>query len=188
MKHFTNFRWGFTRTRRHTFLLSGLMMLLTIWMLSILGIAADASEFRLASSAFADGASIPAEFTCEGVGHSPPLSWTGVPNGTKSMVLLVEDPDAPAGTFIHWVVYGILPGSSGFKEGAAEGKEAANSVGKDSYMGPCPPPGSPHHYNFRLFALDTNLNLGRDPNVQAVKGAMAGHIIQSTDLVGMFGR
>lgn len=174
--------------RRHTFLLSGLMMLLTIWMLSILNIAANASDFHLDSSAFANGGSIPAQFTCSGAGHSPPLSWSDVPKGTTSMVLLVEDPDAPHGTFIHWVVYDIPPSSSGFKEGAVEGKEGANSTGKDAYMGPCPPRGNPHHYHFRLFALDTKLNLNADTNAQAVRDAMAGHIIQSADLVGMFGR
>lgn len=188
MKHFTNFRWGFTRVRRHTFLLSGFVMLLTIWMLSSLSIAADASGFRIASSAFADGEDIPARFTCSGAGHSPPLAWSRIPKGTASLVLIVEDPDAPSGAFIHWVVYDIPPGSRGFKEGKVEGKDGPNSIGKDTYMGPCPPPGNPHHYHFRLFALDTNLNLGADPNAQALKDAMAGHVKQSADLVGMFGR
>src|SRR5208283_1102047 len=143
MRHFTNFRWGFTSMRLHTFLLSGLMTLLAIWMLSILGIAADASELQISSASFANGDTIPAQFTCDGAAHSPPLAWSGVPKGTTSMVLLVEDPDAPSGTFVHWVVYDIPASSSGFKEGGVEGKEGANSTGKDSYMGPCPPPGSP---------------------------------------------
>ena len=98
------------------------MMLLAIWMLSRLSIAAHASEFRIASSAFADGKDIPAQFTCSGAGHSPPLAWSGVPKGTSSLALIVEDPDAPSGTFIHWVVYDIPPGSGGFKEGEVRGK------------------------------------------------------------------
>jgi Raf kinase inhibitor-like YbhB/YbcL family protein len=164
-------------------------MLLTIWMLSRISIAADASEFRIASSSFADGGDIPAQFTCGGAGHSPPLVWSGVPKGTDSLVLIVEDPDAPSGTFIHWAVYDIPPVSRGFEEGGVEGTQAANSIGKAAYMGPCPPPGSPHHYHFRLFALNAQLGFFCDrPNAKDVRAAMAGNIIQSADLVGMFAR
>jgi len=174
--------------RPHNFLVTGLVVFFTISMLPVFGIAADVSRLRIISSAFSEGGDVPIRFTCSGANQSPPLSWNNVPSGTASLVLLVDDPDAPAGTFTHWVVYDIPPSSIGFNEGAVEGKEGANGMGKDAYMGPCPPPGKPHHYHFRLFALDTNLNLEANPNGQAVRDAMKGHVKESADLVGMFGR
>lgn len=169
-------------------LLAVLMMLLLISTLHVSSIAADALKLQISSPAISDGATIPNEFTCSGKNQSPPLSWTDVPSNTKSLALLVEDPDAPVGTFVHWVVYDISPGTTGVKPGVSNGKEGLNSAGKAAYMGPCPPPGNPHHYHFRLFALDTNLAVEAQPNVQAVRTAMQGHIIQSADLVGIFGR
>jgi Raf kinase inhibitor-like YbhB/YbcL family protein len=170
------------------FLLASLMVSLTVTMLPAPGIAADASKLRIDSPVVSEGATIPTQFTCSGADQSPPLSWSGVPQGTKSLVLLVEDPDAPHGTFVHWVVYDISPASDGFKPGAADGKEGANSAGESAYMGPCPPPGKPHHYHFRLFALDTNPKLGANPDAQAVRHAMNGHVKESAELVGIFGR
>lgn len=164
------------------------MVSFTVSMLPISGIAADASTLQISSPVVSEGATIPTQFTCSGANQSPPLSWSGVPQGTKSLALLVEDPDAPIGTFVHWVMYDIPPTSNGFKQGVADGKEGLNSMGKAAYMGPCPPPGKPHHYHFRLFALDTNLNLGANPDAEAVRDAIKGHIIQSADLVGIFGR
>ena len=111
-----------------------------------------------------------------------------VPEGTKSLALLLEDPDAPGGTFVHWVVYDISPGTNGLYRGAIDGKEGVNSAGEVAYMGPCPPPGKPHHYHFRLFALDAKPNLGDRPNAQSVRDAMNGHIKESAELVGIFGR
>jgi hypothetical protein len=151
-------------------------------------VVAEPSEIQLSSSAIPDGATIPTQFTCSGANQSPPLSWSGVPQGTKSLALLLEDPDAPSGTFIHWIVYDISPSSSGFKPGAAEGKQGANSVGKEAYLGPCPPPGNPHHYHFRLYALDTKPDLGDKPDADALRHAIDGHVIQSAELIGIFGR
>jgi Raf kinase inhibitor-like YbhB/YbcL family protein len=170
------------------FLLAGLMVSLTVSVLPISGIAADASNLQLSSLVVSEGATIPTQFTCSGADQSPPLSWSGVPQSTKSLALLVEDPDAPNGTFVHWIVYDISPSSHGFKSGAAEGNEGVNSAGEAAYMGPCPPPGKPHHYHFRLFALDTNLNLGANPDAQAVRDAMKGHVKESAELVAIFGR
>jgi len=172
----------------HNLLLAGMLVSLVTSMLPASVIASDASKLQIASPAIADGATIPTQFTCSGANQSPPLSWSGVPQGTKSLALLVEDPDAPAGTFVHWVVYDIPPSSGGFKPGAADGKEGANGMGADKYMGPCPPPGKPHHYHFRLFALDWNPNLEANPTGQALRGAMTGHIIESAELVGIFSR
>jgi Raf kinase inhibitor-like YbhB/YbcL family protein len=174
--------------RPHNFLLAGLMVSLTISMVPASGIAADASKLRIDSPVLSEGATIPTQFTCSGADKSPPLSWSGVPQGTKSLALLVEDPDAPNGTFVHWVVYDIAPSSHGFKPGAADGKEGVNSAGEAAYMGPCPPPGKPHHYHFSLFALDTKLSPGANPNAQAVRNAMTAHVKESAELVGTFGR
>jgi len=174
--------------RPHRFLLADLMVSLTISMLPISGIAAEASKLQISSPVVSEGATIPTQFTCSGANQSPPLSWSGVPQGTKSLALLVEDPDAPNGTFVHWIVYDISPSSHGFKPGAADGKEGVNSAREAAYMGPCPPPGKPHHYHFRLFALDTNLTLGTNPDAQAVRDAMTGHVKESAELVGIFAR
>lgn len=165
-----------------------LMMLALISMRHASGISADALKLQISSAAILDGATIPKQFTCSGENQSPPLSWAGVPSNAKSLVLLVEDPDAPVGTFVHWVVYDISPSTTGVKPEAPEGKEGLNSFGKAAYMGPCPPPGNPHHYHFRILALDTNLTLAPNANVQAVRAAMQGHVIESADLVGIFGR
>jgi len=188
MKHFTNFQRGFSRVRPHNFLLTGLLMLFTISMLSVFGSEADASGLQIISGGFSDGGTIPVQFTCSGVNQSPPLSWSDVPAGTKALALILEDPDAPSGTFVHWVVYDIRPTSNGFQGGSVEGSEGRNSMGKTAYMGPCPPPGPPHHYHFRLFALDTDLNLGEPATAQQLRDAMKGHVKESADLVGTFGR
>jgi Raf kinase inhibitor-like YbhB/YbcL family protein len=149
---------------------------------------ADVSKLQISSSAISEGATIPAEFTCAAENKSPPLAWTGVSSSAKSLALVLDDTDAPSGTFTHWVVYDIPPTSSGFKAGEVEGKQGLNSLGKAAYMGPCPPPGSPHHYHFRLFVLDGTPEIQNQPNAQALRDAMSGHIIQSAELVGMFGR
>jgi Raf kinase inhibitor-like YbhB/YbcL family protein len=172
----------------HNLALAGLMVSLVVSMLPASGNAADVSKLSITSSAISDGGPIPVQFTCSGADQSPPLSWGGVPQGTKSLVLLLEDPDAPSGTFVHWVVYDISPSLPGFKSGAAEGSAGANSIGKAGYMGPCPPPGNLHHYHFRVFALDTNLNLAPNPSAPAVRDAMNGHLLESAELVGIFGR
>jgi Raf kinase inhibitor-like YbhB/YbcL family protein len=188
MWHFTNFQRGFSRMRPHNFLLTGFMMLLTIWRLSVLGSVADASGLQISSSAFSDGGTIPTQFTCSGADQSPPLAWSDVPAGTKSLALILDDPDAPSGTFVHWVVYDIRPTSDGFRAGAIKGNQGANSMGKASYMGPCPPPGAPHHYHFRLFALDREPGLGGALSAQQLRDAIAGHVKESAELIGTFGR
>ncbi|HLI78377.1 MAG TPA: YbhB/YbcL family Raf kinase inhibitor-like protein [Candidatus Binataceae bacterium] len=168
--------------------LSALMLLLFISLDSIPTVLADALKLQITSPAISDGGRIPTQFTCDGENKSPPLTWTGVPSNAKSLALLVEDPDAPSGTFVHWVVYDISPSSTGIKPSNVEGTEGLNSAGKAAYMGPCPPRGNPHHYHFRLYALDSNLTLDGVPNARAVHAATEGHIIESADLVGIFGR
>ena len=115
---------------------------------------------KLASSAFADGSPIPRRFTCDGEDISPPLHWSGVPSGTRSLVLLCSDPDAPAGTWHHWAVYNMSPDRTELAEGAANTanlEQALNDFRTIGYGGPCPPPGhGTHHYHFQLLALSTD--------------------------------
>ena len=180
--------------RLHTFSLTALLVLFSASAIPASGIAADASSFQLSSSAFANDAVIPAQYTCNGAQESPPLAWTGVPENAKSLALIVEDPDAPSGNFVHWVVYNIPAtkrGMTGKKPGRlfpGGGEEGMNGAGKMGYFGPCPPPGSPHHYHFKLFALDKNLNLGLQPDAKSERDAMKGHIVASAEFVGIFSR
>jgi Raf kinase inhibitor-like YbhB/YbcL family protein len=174
--------------RPHNFLLTGFVMLLTIWRLSVFGSVAEASGLQITSSAFSNGAPIPSQFTCTGADQSPPLSWSDAPAGTKSFALILDDPDAPAGTFVHWVVYDIRPTSSGFQAGIIQGDQGANGIGKAAYMGPCPPPGAPHHYHFRLFALDRQPSLGGALSAPQLRDAIAGHVKESAELIGTFAR
>jgi Raf kinase inhibitor-like YbhB/YbcL family protein len=111
---------------------------------------------ELASSAFSEGDTVPVRFTCDGDGVSPPLDWSDVPEGTAELRLSVTDPDAPRGTFTHWLVTGIDPTSSGVDEGAVPtgGRNGRNDFGDAAYGGPCPPPGRPHRYVFTIEALD----------------------------------
>jgi Raf kinase inhibitor-like YbhB/YbcL family protein len=153
--------------------------------------------FALASPAFANGDTIPIAYTRDGANRSPPLSWTGLTAPTASFALLVEDPDAPSGTFIHWVLYDI-PGSAGsLPEGVPPGgilpqlggaRQGRTSFGVIGYGGPCPPPGPAHHYHFRLFALDAKLGLDPGATRDQVVAAMRGHEIGRAELVGLYAR
>lgn len=139
------------------------------------------------SSAFQDGANIPEQYSCKGQDISPPLAWSGAPANTKSFALICADPDAPAGTWYHWVLYNIPANTKEIienqtPEGALVGK---NSWGNTSYQGPCPPSGT-HHYIFTLYALDTILNLNSAPDAKGLENAMKGHILQSSKITGLF--
>lgn len=151
--------------------------------------------FALSSSAFADGAAIPAKYTCDGVDVSPPLAWTGAPEGTRTFALIVDDPDAPAGTWVHWVLYNLsgvvhaLPESVAKAEsvlaGAMQGRNDFKRVG---YGGPCPPPGKPHRYRFTLYALDGPLALDAGVTKADVERALRGHVMAQAQLTGRYGR
>lgn len=142
------------------------------------------------SPAFEHQQPIPKKYTCQGENVSPPLSFGEIPKGAKSLVLIVEDPDAPIGTFDHWIVWNLDPNVSGLKEGAriASAFQGRNGFGNSSYGGPCPPPGDPHRYFFKLFALNTNLDLPPSSSKKNVEAAMQGHIIDSAELIGTFKR
>jgi Raf kinase inhibitor-like YbhB/YbcL family protein len=149
--------------------------------------------FTLTSTAFADGADIPIRYTCEGENRSPHLTWSGTPDGTRSLALIVDDPDAPGGVFVHWVLCDIPPDVHELTEhvaGATVGMSGRNSFGKVGYGGPCPPPGDPpHRYRFTLFALDVpSLGLSGIPSREDVDAAMETHIIGTAHLTGRYQR
>jgi len=156
----------------------------------------ESMTLTLLSPAFDDGGTIPMKYTCEGKDISPPLSWEDIPEGTKSLVLIVDDPDAPDPeapmmTWVHWVLYNIPPETDGLPEGVASKslppgtKEGVNDWGRTGYGGPCPPIGR-HRYFHKLYALDTILKGMNQPNKQKVEAAMKGHIIAETELVGVY--
>jgi Raf kinase inhibitor-like YbhB/YbcL family protein len=150
-----------------------------------------AASIDVHSTAFRANAPIPARYTCGGAEVSPQLSWTGVPAGARSLALTVIDPDAPGRPFTHWVVFEMPPSTGDIPEGgplpsgAAEGR---NDFGSTGYRGPCPPPGSPHHYHFKLYALDTKLSLRSGATESAFEDAIKGHVLASGELVGTFKR
>ncbi|MFD0277377.1 YbhB/YbcL family Raf kinase inhibitor-like protein [Kitasatospora sp. NPDC127111] len=144
----------------------------------------------LTSTAFADHSAIPRRHSMEGDNVSPPLSWSGVPDGATELVLLCEDPDAPGGTFLHWLVTGIDPASSGVPEGAAPrgGHQWPNGFGRVGWGGPMPPPGRPHHYVFRLSALSEPLPLHGRPTSEAVHRALKDRELAGGKLTGTYRR
>ena len=155
---------------------------------AIASFAAGGATMKITSSAFHEGANIPSKFTCDGSDTSPPLQIAGVPSGAKSLVLIVDDPDAPGGLFTHWLVWNIPPQTNSIAEGSApKGVQGANDFGKSGYRGPCPPPGT-HRYSFRIFALDRELELGSGAKRSQVDAAMKGHVIAEGELIGRYAR
>lgn len=153
------------------------------------------AQMNLTSSAIAPGAAIADDYACTGADRSPALAWSNAPQATKTFALVVEDPDAPGGTFIHWVAYNIpasvnsLPASvPQSAEISGGGKNGINSFDHVGYNGPCPPPGKTHHYHFRLYALDSAISPGAKADAQAVQSAMKGHVLATGELVGTFQR
>jgi hypothetical protein len=151
---------------------------------------------KISSTDFTDQGSIPPNFTCEGANISPALSWTEIPKAAKSLVLAVDDPDAPIGTWVHWIAYNIpidakglpagVPTLESLPHGALQGR---NSFRKIGYGGPCPPPGhGAHRYFFRLYALDKILDIRPGSNRKELDDAMKGHIVSRAELMGRFER
>ena len=152
-------------------------------------------KLELTSTAFQDGEPIPPAYTADGLNKSPPLKWSEPPAGTKSLALVCEDPDAPKGTFIHWVAFNIPTEARELDEGIPQEQklpngivQGANGMGQVGYAGPSPPRGKPHHYHFKLYALDTSLGLEPGTGASDVKAATAGHVLAESDLVGTYGR
>jgi Raf kinase inhibitor-like YbhB/YbcL family protein len=149
---------------------------------------------RLTSSAFAEGGLIPARYSCDGEDISPPLAWEGVPAGAQALALICEDPDAPAGVWTHWVLTDLPLTPAGLPEALPPdpqpptgGVHGINSWRKLGYGGPCPPSGV-HRYIFKLYALDAPLALGQRASLRDVQSAMQGHILDSAQLMGRYGR
>src|SRR2546422_4049697 len=152
-----------------------------------------AMAFELKSSAFKAGETIPRKHTCDGQDLSPPLTWTDPPAGTKSFALVCDDPDAPAGTWVHWVLYGVPAGATSLPEGVpatlalADGsRQGTNDFQKPGYGGPCPPRGGAHRYYFRLYALDIVLTLPPGASKASLAKAMAGHTLGQAELMGRY--
>ena len=153
------------------------------------------SNFVLSSTAFENEATIPIKYTCKGENISPDLSWQGIPEDTKSLVLIMDDPDAPIGTFVHWVLYNIpasltdlpafMPENEIIKDVGVQGK---SSLGQIGYTGPCPPPGPAHRYYFKLYALNTAPDLPTGLNKASLMRIIEKHIIKETFLMGRFKR
>lgn len=161
------------------------------------GSPSDSSPAALAlqTPAFKPGDDIPGKFTCEGANVSPALDWGEPPSGTKSFALIMDDPDAPSGTWVHWVVYDLPASTRQLPEGVPKsdslesgGRQGVNDFGDAGYGGPCPPPGRPHRYFFKLYALDKPLGLAARARKPQVESAMKGHILAQSGLVGRFGR
>lgn len=148
----------------------------------------EGSAMQITSGAFAHEAPIPRRFSCDGDDISPPLAFTGVPDGTQTLVLIMDDPDAPSGTWDHWVEFDIPASTANVPEAAGVlGRAGSNSWGRTGYGGPCPPGGT-HRYVFKLYALDAALNLDEGSTKQAVEAAMAGHVLASAELIGLYTR
>ena len=148
------------------------------------------TKLSLSSDAFQNGQPIPSYHTCDGANRSPPLSWGEPPEGTKSFALVVDDPDAPSGTFRHWGAFDIPASTRRVGAGQSIGAQARNDFGNAGYGGPCPPKGhGPHHYHFKLFALDVDrLGLNAEPKVADVEREAEKHALGRAELVGTYER
>ena len=151
--------------------------------------------FTISSTSFSSGGDIPRQFTCDGADVSPALRWSGAPAGVRSFALIADDPDAPVGTWTHWVLFDLPSQTSQLPEGVPKvdevpsgGRQGRNDFRKIGYGGPCPPPGKPHRYFFKLYALDQMLNLKPGSSKQEVEQAMQGHMIGNTELMGKYRR
>ena len=152
-------------------------------------------QISISSDALKAGTSLPVEYTCDGEDRSPALSWDSVPAGTQSIALIVDDPDAPGKTWVHWVIYNIpadscglpaaVPKNKSLNDGSLQGKNDFDRIG---YNGPCPPPGKPHRYFFKVYALDTTLSLKSGATKSQLEFAMSGHILAQGEIVGKYGR
>ncbi|HVO79243.1 MAG TPA: YbhB/YbcL family Raf kinase inhibitor-like protein [Terriglobales bacterium] len=149
----------------------------------------------ISTPSFPNAGDIPRKFTCDGADLSPELSWTGAPAGTQAFALIADDPDAPVGTWTHWVLYDLPASATSLPEGVSKvdelgsgGHQGRNDFRKIGYGGPCPPPGKPHRYFFKLYALDTKLNLKPGASKREVEQAMEGHVLAQAEWMGKYKR
>lgn len=144
-------------------------------------------SISIRSPAFKENEMIPQKYTCDGENINPPLIIEDVPDNARSIALIMDDPDAPMGTFVHWVVYNIPASSQTIGEDHAPGLQGVNNKGEKAYTGPCPPSGT-HRYFFKVYALDTELELDEDADKGDLKKSMEGHILAKDQLVGLYKR
>jgi Raf kinase inhibitor-like YbhB/YbcL family protein len=155
---------------------------------SIASFAAGGARMKVTSSAFQEGANIPSKFSCDGANSSPPLQISDIPSEAKSLVLIVDDPDAPSGLFTHWAVWNISPQTSAVAEGSTpKGVQGTNDFGKSGYGGPCPPSGT-HRYYFKIFALDRKLDLPFGAKRGQLDAAIKSHVIAQGELMGRYSK
>jgi len=152
-------------------------------------------NLQITSTVFAEGQPIPQKYTCQGSDISPPLNWMNAPANTKSFALIADDPDAPVGTWVHWVLYDLPPNTTGLPEDVAKtqviangAKQGLNTWPRLGYGGPCPPPGKPHRYFFKLYALDTMLDLKPGATKKDIEAAMKGRVLAEGQLMGTYQR
>jgi Raf kinase inhibitor-like YbhB/YbcL family protein len=152
-------------------------------------------NMHITSTAFAEGRTIPDKYTCTGPNISPPLQWDNTPAGVKSFALIADDPDAPAGTWVHWVLYNLPPATMSLAENLPSSpelpdgsKQGVNDFGQPGYGGPCPPPGKPHRYFFKIYALDLPLGLKAGATRKDVETAIRGHVLAEGQLMGTYQR
>ena len=141
----------------------------------------------ITSPAFTENGTIPAKYTCDGQNVNPELHIEGIPGETKSLALIMDDPDAPGGTFDHWISWNMLPQGK-LAEDSVTGTQGVNSFGKRQYNGPCPPHGKPHRYSFRVYALDCTLDLLGRADKRDLMQSMDGHILAEGEIVGVYQR
>jgi Raf kinase inhibitor-like YbhB/YbcL family protein len=159
-----------------------------IFLAAIASFAAGGARMKITSSAFQQGANIPPKFSCDGPNTSPPLQISDIPTEAKTVVLIVDDPDAPGGLFTHWAVWNISPQTSTIADGSTpKGVQGTNDFGKSGYGGPCPPSGT-HRYYFRIFALDRELDLPVGAKRSQLDTAMKSHVIAKGELMGRYAR
>lgn len=153
------------------------------------------TTLRLTSTSIHDGQPIDDRYTGRGENHSPQMSWQDVPEGTQELAILVVDPDAPGGDFVHWIVYGIPPSMNGLEVGLPTEThpdervplmQGRNDSGRTGYFGPMPPRGKPHHYHYRLYALDKKLNLPPNVDKGQFRQAIVGHVLAENEIIGTY--
>jgi Raf kinase inhibitor-like YbhB/YbcL family protein len=148
----------------------------------------ELTAVELTSAAFANGEPIPERYTCDGDDVSPSIAWTAPPDGTRALALCLDDPDAGRYPFTHWLAWGLAPRAGQLAEGEAAPSEGRNDFGAPGYRGPCPPPGKPHSYVFRLYALDAEPVLGPSDRRLSFDAAIDGHVLATAELGGTYGR
>ena len=171
---------------------SGAIILMLATTGSVMAPPATNKKMSLSSTAFKDGQPIPVNYTCDGKNISPQLSWSGAPGNTQSLALIVDDPDAPSGVWTHWILFNLPADTSelpeDFARSSSTAKQGTNDFKKPGYGGPCPPGGKAHRYFFRIYALDTTLNLPAGASRKEIDAAMAKHVLAMGQLMGTYQR